>query len=272
MITRFTVLFIALAQLVACDSRGAGGAALPAAQTDWVPTIIGGNDPSHFEGIWQGTITPDDTNTTSGAILIVNGWGEFRLLSEGLQFVGAPRRTKTELSGELVGFRSSDTAWKDGSRVSAFEITGTIGDNEFIHAAYSGEADSGLLALSRVTDSSSSSISSLQGSWVMADDNENTVASFQMQTMNSLEASVYGSHANGCTYSGVAESWTSAVSYDIWELLVKGCSGTGGIAPNGTYSGSAVIIDIEDDGRAATALVVGLSNDQNQLTFILYRP
>jgi hypothetical protein len=156
--------------------------------------------------------------------------------------------------------------------VSTFRIAGQIDENEFIDAIYSGEAAGGLLALSRVFSNTSSSISSLSGTWVLLDDNQGIDASFSAHVLNSMEASIYGSHVNGCAYSGVAESWTSMDSYDIWELSVEGCPEIGGVDVNGMYSGSAAFVDIEDDSTDGPALVVGLTNDENQLTFVLYRP
>ena len=92
-----------------------------------------------------------------------------------------------------------------------------------------------------------------------------------METINFYDARISGAHVNGCAYGGGAESWTSADSYDIWELVVTGCPEIAGVDINGTYSGSAAIIEIEDDGRDEMALVIGLSNEENQITQFLYR-
>ena len=112
-LNRISIVMIA-AQLAACSSGGN--------HVDVTPVEINGLDPSqgdgyiHFEGLWQGALTPDDTLTSSTVVVIVNGWGEFRALTADVQFVGFPHRTGSTLTGELKGIRSPGSSRMNSDR------------------------------------------------------------------------------------------------------------------------------------------------------------
>ena len=264
---RQIALLLITAQLVACKldrenpTPDPASGVTPSADSPFV----------HFEGVWQGTITPEDTMTSLPAIVIVNGWGEFRLLTDGVQFVGWPRRTVSELEGSLKGIRSPDSTWSDGTVVSSFTIYGSIEADNFIDATYAGNASSGSVALDWVSVTNSTDIDAIQGTWMLLDAHQNYVATFEFDVIDIAEATITGAHSNGCTYSGAAESWTSFNSYDIWEIDVSNCPAVAGVDVNGRYSGTAALIDVVDDGTGELALVLGLSNSETQLTHYLYR-
>ena len=271
MILRILALLLIAAQLVGCNS---GSQAPDAHTTDNSAVTTSSNtndDYVHFEGIWQGTITPDDTMTTGTAIVLVNGWGEFRLLTRDTQFIGFPRRTTTELSGGLTGLRSPDSAWSDGTLSSRFTITGSIDGDNFINATYDGDVGGGSLALAWEPGAHSTDIMAIEGTWVGFDDHLNMVVTFDFGNFSTWESSMHGTHSNGCTYSGNIESWTSLNSYDIWELEISGCPNVAGTDMNGEYSGTAALVNVVDDGSNNLALVLGLSSDEIQLSYFLYR-
>lgn len=263
---------IVAAQLIACGS-GAKSPSAPAAVTPSPgPTPSGGIPWVHFEGVWQGTITPDNTMSSLPAIAIVNGWGELRLLADDAQFVGFGSRTDSELNGDLMGFRLPGSTWSDGTRVSPFTISGSIDEAGFIDAAYSGNADSGSIALAWESSNNSGDIDATNGTWVLFDDNLNPVATFDFIVKTEIAALIIGTHSNGCTFSGGADSWTSFTSYNISDLQISNCPLVSGINVNGGYSGTVAILDVADDGTNQLSLVLGLSNDEIQLTYFLYRP
>lgn len=272
MLLRTMTTLVLAAFLAACGSDGSIPVTPVVAIND-PPPAAGDSSPfMHFEGVWQGTIMPDDTMTSRPAILIVNGWGEFRLLTGDAQFVGFPHRTLSELEGELAGIQSPGSTWSDGSTVSAFTIDGAIDEDDFIDATYSGATGSGTMVLSPVLAIESSSIGAALGTWMLFDDDQNYVATFDFDVINQWEAIVSGTHSNGCIYSGSVESWTSVNSYDVWALDVSNCPMVGGVDLNGEYAGSAVRIDVANDGSDELALVIGMSSEDIQLTYFLYRP
>ena len=265
-------LLLAAVQLAACNSGS--GDSNPAVLSGSLsgPAPGTGSPPAHFEGNWQGTITPDDTKTSVDAVVIVNGWGELRLYAGDIQMVGWPRRIAGRLEGDVTGFRSPGSTWTDGSQISLLSIDGTIDKDEFINATYVGVGGSGTIALAHVTRQDSVKITAISGLWVQKDANQNNIASFDIEILGGWEAKITGTHANGCIYSGEAESWTSFNSYDIPKLEVSGCPLVNGVDINGTYVGSAALFDMPDDGTDELALVLGISSDDNQLTFVLYHP
>lgn len=265
------ILAIIAAHLIGCGSGGPEPIEPPVVSDPTVPVQTSGPSTVHFEGIWQGTVTPDDTQTSSWAIAIVNGWGEMRLLTRDAQFVGAPRRTQSALKGDLIGLRSAGTTWSDGSGISPFTIDGSIASDEFIDADYSGPTVSGALAMAWEPDAHSTDIQTIGGTWASFDRNQNIIAALTFDVFNDDSARISGSHANGCTYSGTTESWTSVNSYDIWQFAMSGCPFVAGVDVNGDYSGSAARIDLADDGTDELALVVALSNDEVQQTIFLYK-
>lgn len=272
MLVNRIVLLVVCAQLVACGSGDTEPVTPTVTNNPAGPTPGSSNSFVHFEGVWQGTITPDDTMSSGMGIVFVNGWGEFRLLASDVQFIGFPRRTFSELQGNLTGLRSPGSEWSDGTRVSPFTISGAIDEDNFIDATYYGSAGSGSLALAWVSSTDSTNIGATNGMWVLFDDDQNYLATFEIEVTNEWEATITGAHSNGCNYSGVAESWTSFNSYDISKFDISDCPLIAGIDANGEYSGTAARIDIADDGTGELALVLGLSNGQNQLTYFLYRP
>lgn len=272
MLIKKIVLVMFAAQLIACRSGSTDRAAETIPDTLQTPSTSNNDPYVHFEGIWQGTITPDDTMTSGTAVALVNGWGEFRLLASEAQFVGFPRRTRSVLEGRLTGFRSPGVTWDNGARISQFTISGSIAGDEFIDAVFSGDAGSGSLGLAWVTVTYPTDISDINGTWALLDENQNHVATFNVDVTNEWEARINGAHSNGCIYSGAAESWTSVNSYDIWELSISNCPPIAGIELNGDYSGTAALIDSADDGTDELALVLALDNDQIQVTHFLYRP
>jgi hypothetical protein len=223
------------------------------------PDSTGSSTTVHFEGIWQGT---------SAAIALVNGWGEFRLLAEDVQFVGFPKRTQSAIEGVVTGIRSAGTTWNDGSHVSQFTLIGSITEDHSIDARYEGP-QSGTLSMSWAAAEANTAIATIDGIWALRDENRNVVATIQIDAYSGLAAEVFGSHANGCTYSGESESWTSAYSYDFSPLELSGCPLIDGVDLNGTYVGTGALIDLADDGSDELVFVVALSNDANQISFLL---
>lgn len=209
--------------------------------------------------------------TSSLAVIIVNGWGEFRLLTPDTQFVGYPRRTTADFEGELSGIRAVGTTWPDGSRVSLFDIAGTIDSNAFIDASYTGNNGGGTLALAWSGANLARHVVDVEGRWELYDADRNIVATFSVTRSGDWTANIFGMHSNGCNYSGELESWTSMASYDIWDLNISGCPMLAGTDVNGSYVGSAALLDMPDDGTGSLALVMALSNDNTQLTLILSR-
>lgn len=270
--TRKISLLVVIAQLAGCGS-GNPEAAVQSLTNDSVgPTPNTGSPYVHFEGTWQGTVIPDGTMTSSPAIAVVNGWGEFRLLTTDAQFVGFPRRTASELGGELTGLRSPGTTWSDGTRVSSFTISGSIAEDNFIDATYTGSVGSGMLAIAWEPSTNSTDISAIAGIWALFDDFRNIVATFEVNVIDDWSATITGAYSNGCTFSGTSESWTSFNSYDISPAQISSCPLIAGVDVNGGYSGSAVRLDVADDGTDELALVIALSNNDNQLTYFLYKP
>ncbi|MDX1508296.1 MAG: hypothetical protein R3358_08455, partial [Woeseiaceae bacterium] len=164
----------ALAVLCGCS----GGA--PGNETTGSPSGASSTSASeetvHFEGNWVGTLTSDQEQHSSTAILLVNGWGEFRLIADGMQFVGWPRRTETSLAGTVTGIRAAGTSWNDGSTSGIFDIGGTITGNDLIDGTYLGAGDNGVFTLTWVAGDESRG-EAIAGSWVQYDANENIVAS-----------------------------------------------------------------------------------------------
>lgn len=221
-------------------------------------------DPNHFEGNWQGALTDNANGISSTAILLVNGWGEFRLVTEDMQFVGFPSRTATTVGGLIAGIRSANSTWSDGGRIQEFELSGSIDTDQFIDARYEGESDSGTLALAWATRDEPASLRQITGTWALYDQHRNIVATFQ------VGGGISGSHSNGCIYSGAVEAgWTSIYSYDITGFEVTGCPLINGIDLNGGYGGTAALFDIAGDESDALVLVVALGNGDNQLTLFL---
>jgi len=267
------VVLLILAGLPGCNSgsseRNLASASGPGPQTD--PQPIPMPTAVHFEGIWQGTATSDVSGTSSPAILMVNGWGEFRMVTDDAQFVGFTTRTASTLEGEVTGFQSVQTTWNDGSRSSRFTLSGTISGDHSIEASYSGNVDSGTLQLALMVDTKLTTIYAVDGVWAVYDNQQNVEATIQMDRYDDWAAQVSGAHANGCTYFGNIEAWTSAFSYDITPFEVTGCPLIAGTDINGTYVGTAALIDIADDKSDERLLVVALSSDVIQITFFLHR-
>ena len=258
--------------LGACGSGGTDGESLSSAGESTTSSPGDGSGWVHFEGVWQGTVTSHDTRSSSTAIVIVNGWGEFRLVAADFQFVGFPGRTRTRLEGQVTGFRAAGTTWSDGTRTSEFIISGSIDTDNFIDATYFGAAGSGSLSLESIPAIDSASIGGVLGTWFLLDNDHGYSASFDFDREDDWQASIRGTHVNGCNYLGSLESWTSINSYDVWELNIAGCPAIADIDLNGEYVGSAVLVDITDDGTDTLVLVLALSNRDNQLTYLLYRP
>lgn len=229
------------------------------------------SDYLHFEGIWQGVITPAASGTSRPAIAMVNGWGEFRLVAGSMQMVGFPKRTATDVAGEITGITSAETTWSDGSRIGAFTLNGEISADNFIRARYAGSKDSGTLDLASSIADQSTEIGSVQGVWVQYDEFDNIVATLQVDVYDGWAARISGSHSNGCRYLGNTEAWTSAQSYDVVPFEVSGCPPVNGIDVNGTYSGTGALIDVEGDSSNELILVVALSNEASQITFFLHK-
>jgi len=226
----------------------------------------------HFEGNWLGTLTSDVTGNSSTAIALVNGWGEFRLITNGAQFIGWPRRTATNLSGGVTGIRDAGSTWNNGNPTSYFALVGTISEDNFIEATYRGSGDSGMLAMAWSPEEQSVTIGSLDGTWVEYDESRNIVATIQIDASGAWQAGIYGSHVNGCTFAGETEAWTSYYSYDVVPFEVSGCPQIAGIELNGGYSGTAALVNLPDDHTDEPALVVAVSNDlYHQLSFFLHR-
>jgi len=271
MIARQFLLLIFCVQFVGCGSGAPGGESSP--PPDIPPGPIG-QLPSttsryvHFEGIWQGTATPDDGSTTTRAIMLVNGWGEIRVLLDDAQLIGWGQRTATEFEATLTGIKMAGETWSDGSRNTSFEYTGTFDENTSIEAVYSGDSDGGDLQIHRVTDAESSFLDAAYGTWALFDENLNIAATFNIEAFYRIS----GSHSNGCVFLGEIDDWSSHLSYDIYEIEVSGCPLADGIDVNGTYVGTAAIFDVADDGTDESGLIIALSNDENQLTYLLYRP
>lgn len=220
---------------------------------------------THFEGIWQGSLTDGLSAATSPAILMVNGWGEFRLVADSVQFVGFPTRTATSVGGRITGLHSAESSWGDGSRAQEFELTGSIDADQFIDARYTGASDSGSFSLAWSAEAGPAPRSNITGTWARYDENQNIVATLQ------LGAAITGSDSTGCVYSGSADTWTSLHSYDVVPFIVSNCPTTNGVDLNGTYVGTAAPIDIAGDNSDELVLVMALSNENNQLTFFLNR-
>ena len=269
-VTRFTPCLV-FAILVACGSGEPAPTSPSAAAAYDPPAPAGSGRLIHFEGVWQGSITPDGASTASPAIVIVNGWGEFRLLSDDVQFIGFLQRTQAGFNGDLLGIREAGATWRDGTRVSTFAVSGDFGVDESIEATYAGEAESGVISLAWVSSDESGSIENAGGMWAQLDDNRNPVAVFELHVRGDWDALVTGTDVNGCLYSGAMESWTSFRSYEIGELIVENCPLVGGVDINGVYQGSAVLIDVAGDNTDELAMVIGLSNGEAQLTHVLYR-
>jgi hypothetical protein len=268
----FLVMVLA-ALLAACGSGGTGPATpVPAAVASAAPPPDNGNQFVHFEGVWQGTLTSNDPKSSGPAILIVNGWGEFRLFTNDVQYVGFPHRTYSELEGDITGIRSPGSTWNHGTPFAHFQLRGSISEDNFIEATFAGGADSGSMSLAPITASDSGAIGNITGTWILYDELRNAIATFDLDGRGLLEALATGTHSNGCVFSGIIESWTSFNSYNTDGFELSGCPPVNGIEINGLYSGSAVKIDVADDGTDELALVLGLSNDVAQLTFSLYRP
>lgn len=225
----------------------------------------------HFEGIWQGMVTPAETGTSLSAIVMVNGWGEFRLVADGMQLVGFPKRTASSVVGEITGITSVDTTWNSGSRIADFTLHGEISADNFISARYSGSSDNGTMAVAWATTHSPTRIESIEGLWVQHDQAENIVATVQIDVYDGWQARISGSRSNGCNYFGNIEAWTSELSYDVTPLEVSGCPPSNGIDVNGTYSGTSALIDIADDGSDELILAVALTNEVNQISLFLHR-
>lgn len=259
-----------LAALASCDLNGSSdpGSTVPPPSPEPPPP---GVVTVHFEGIWQGAMTSGEPVNGSAAIALVNGWGEFRLVSDGVQFVGFPQRTVTGISGLLTGIRSAGTTWSDGERISDFDLSGSISSDGFIDATFEGSADSGILWMNQVAVAGPTDIAALNATWGLYDENQNMVATFLITSYSESGARISGAHANGCTYTGTSESWTSFYSYNISALEVAGCPLVDGSDPNGAYVGTAGLVDVDDDDSDEPVLVVALSSDTNQLTFFLHR-
>lgn len=257
-----------LSLLGGCNSQTSG----PAGPTDEVANAVAppATNFVHFEGIWQGIVTPAASATSLPAIVMVNGWGEFRMVADGMQFVGFPRRTASGIAGEVKGITSAQATWNDGRRVNYFSLSGTISGDEFIDASYNGGADNGTLAVAWAATDQSSEIESIQGVWALYDENQNIVMTLQVDVYDLWQARMSGAHSNGCTYSGNIEAWTSEFSYDVVPFEVSGCPLAGDIDVNGTYWGTGALIDVDGDNSAERVLVIALSNEVNQLTFFLH--
>ena len=268
--TSTAIGLLMLAYMVGCNTEAPGERELATASISTTP--VSTTNTVHFEGVWQGTMTSRLTNTSSSAITMVNGWGELRLLTDDIQFVGFPLRTATTVSGSVTGIRSAGTEWQDGSTTGIFSLKGEILEDEFIEATYEGGSDAGELALAWSAAIQDTSIGSIIGQWVQNDENGNILASLTIAGVGIVEASIHGSHANGCTFSGRTEAWTSYYSYDVVPFEVSGCPLIEGVDLNGAYSGTAALIDLFGDESDKLVLVVALSNDDgHQISFYLHR-
>jgi len=267
---------LALAGLYGCKSNP-GGDTQSSAQTP--PSSPEQQLPANssqqlvgFEGIWQGIVTPDVSGTSSPALVMVNGWGELRLLTDERQFVGFPARTAKFVAGTLTGIRSAATTWHDGSVVSDFFLSGSIDDDAFIDATYSGSVESGTLQLSWAADRVvNTEIDEINGVWALYDDNQNIRATLQIGRYDQWQAQISGFHTNGCVYFGNTEAWTSFYSYDVVPFEISGCPNMGDTNINGTYSGTAALVDIDGDNSEDHVLVFALTNSANQLALFLHR-
>lgn len=265
-----------LAALCGCTSESGGDISAPL-DYDSISTSIspppppppGDND--NFEGIWQGVLTPDMSGNSAEAVVLVNSWGEFRMITDGAQFVGWPQRTGSSIAGTLTGIRVAGSTWSDGTRSTEFDLDGTISEDGFIEARYTGGGESGVIAVAW-GDYGVSQIDSIVGTWVRYDADENIVATFQFERRDMWIADIHGSHADGCTYLGETEAWTSRSSYDFGQFEASGCPLVGGLDLNGSYSGTGALIELVEDTSEEPALVIALSNDlERQITFLLYR-
>ena len=227
--------------------------------------------PVHFEGIWQGTLTPSGQSIDLSAILIVNGWGEFRMVAGDSQFVGFPTRGGSTLAGDLTGMKPAGSAWSDGSRVSDFLVDGTINKDQFIDARYVGTVESGDMALTWSKDAGEATPADIDGLWQLENENGNPVASFLIEESGFVTSRINGNHENGCLYAGIADAWTSYRSFDIVPMRIKDCPVVDGININGEYYGSAALVDDPDGESDEQQLVFALSNEENQMHFFLHR-
>ena len=262
-------LALALASLFGCGSGTSDPASPPQNYASAVPT--GSSQQVHFEGVWQGTLTPTGSDQESQAIAMINGWGEFRLTTGDTQFIGFPLRTKSQVSGSLEGIKQAGEEWSDGSRTAEFELSGSIDNNQTINAGYTGSVEIGTMTLAWPSGLDRATLAEIEGTWSLLDDLQNPTASYLIETISGHTSRITGNHSNGCMYAGLLEIWTSYHFYNVERFELTNCPTGTGVNINGEYSGSAAIVNINSDGTDEEVLIIAISNDSNQITFHLHR-
>ena len=254
---------------------GCGGSSPEASQDrhiDTAPSPPGPLPLTPKEGVWLGTMTSDITSKTVDVIGLGNGWGELLLLTETGQLIGFPTEENREITGDFTAIAATGTTWLNGERIAKVSVLGTVSAPFDIEAGYEGGGDQGTLSLILLPSSQKDTyVEQVAGVWSNRDEQQNIVATFLIQAQSSLVAQLTGSHANGCTYLGEIESWTSQYVYDIGSLTLAGCPLIQGLEVNGEYAGSGALVDVPGDGSDELKLVIGLSNDEFQYNLVLDR-
>ena len=233
----------------------------------------------HIEGVWQGTLTSTTDNQSYPAYLMIDGWSWSVVLTESFVLVGPlSASTSSTIGGSLSGIRMPGTTWRDGSTVDYFNVSGTISDDHYVEADYQSSVDKGIMALSWAEQDVHSSLGfTTVGLWGLYDSDENILATLGFEGIGSYRVRVSGSHVNGCTYAGEAESWTSLHSFNFENFEVSNCPVSDGIDINGVYVGTGAIFKAYDpSGQDLFAIAlhnqaISLLDRDRALSFFLRR-
>ncbi len=224
---------------------------------------------THFEGVWQGTLSRDD-KVVENVIALANGWGETRILLNKGQLVGFLSVSRGSVSGTITAIASVGARWRDQSRIADMVVEGTYFVNRQLDIRFAGGGESGRLELKPVAGSSTwRTPADVEGQWVLRDGNQNIIASFLVESRDELTAGFTGSHVNGCMLAGTIGSWTSVFSYDLSSIEVSGCPLYVEGDVNGTYIGTGASFDLGFDEIDDERFVIALSNSEYELTLLL---
>ena len=245
--------------LCGCERGGAGAPA----STPLSPLPAGVGHTVKFEGVWQGTITSSNSLQSANVISFVNGWGEISLLTDDVMFAGFTTVVESTLYSELVGITAVGKHWPDGNRTNHFVLNGTIEDDQHIEAQYDGDGDSGIVTMAWSATGRNTQAGEIDGLWAILDNDRNILATVRIDAVSDFKTDVSGSHINGCTYAGMAESWSSFYAFDFSSIVISGCPPEQGVDINGEYAGVGALLDITDDGTDEIVLVVGMIRQVN---------
>ncbi|MBT8097746.1 MAG: hypothetical protein HKN35_06710 [Woeseia sp.] len=235
MFMRIIACFLLLS-LAACGGGGGGGFSsttpAPAPPPPVVNELPG--------GLWFGSMSFNETGTTSNAEVISIDSGEFRIVTDdGGHFVGRIQMTGTSFSGTGTGFSPVGSSWANGSTFADLRVDGSIDERQTFDGNWvltTGESGTFSFDFDSLFERTSAP-DRVADTWTLRDDFDTAIGSVLIDDAGRLD----GQDDNGCMYTGNVSTIDPLFNVYDMRLTIISCNES-----SGTYTGLGFLVDVLD--------------------------